>query len=141
MPGQECVPRLSSERASSQDGSMHSPVTRDRGRQAPLAMDADRFRALGHSLVDRLASLLESIPRGPVTRDESPASVREALGLDSGLPEKGSDAAALLSSTASQLFGHSLFNAHPRFFGYITSSPAPIGILADLLASALNPNV
>src|SRR5205814_6103427 len=30
---------------------------------------------------------------------------------------------------------------HPRFFGYITSSPAPIGMLGDLLAAALNPNV
>jgi glutamate/tyrosine decarboxylase-like PLP-dependent enzyme len=39
------------------------------------------------------------------------------------------------------LFAHSLFNGHPRFFGYITSSPAPIGMLGDLLASAINPNV
>ena len=31
---------------------------------------------------------------------------------------------------------HSLFNAHPRFFGYITASPAPIGILGDFLAAA-----
>jgi glutamate/tyrosine decarboxylase-like PLP-dependent enzyme len=38
------------------------------------------------------------------------------------------------------LFEHSLFNGHPRFFGYITASPAPIGILGDLLAAALNPN-
>jgi aromatic-L-amino-acid/L-tryptophan decarboxylase len=36
---------------------------------------------------------------------------------------------------------HSLLNGHPRFFGYITSSPAPIGMLGDLLASALNANV
>jgi len=104
-------------------------------------MDAARFRALGHSLVDQIASLLESIPSGPVTRDESPPAVRQALALDSALPEKGTDAATLLTSTARQLFEHSLFNAHPRFFGYITSSPAPIGILGDLLASALNPNV
>jgi len=39
------------------------------------------------------------------------------------------------------LTGHSLFNGHPRFLGYITSSAAPIGALADLLAAALNPNV
>jgi glutamate/tyrosine decarboxylase-like PLP-dependent enzyme len=32
-------------------------------------------------------------------------------------------------------------NGHPRFFGYITSSPAPIGMLADLLAAAVNANV
>ena len=104
-------------------------------------MDAERFRALGHSLVDRIATLLESIPNGPVTRDESPAAVRDALGLNNSLPEEGTDAATLLASTAEQLFEHSLFNGHPRFFGYITSSPAPIGILGDLLASAVNPNV
>jgi len=34
-----------------------------------------------------------------------------------------------------------LFNGHPKFLGYITSSPTPIGALADMLASAVNPNV
>jgi len=116
---------------------MHSIDRRD----TPLAMDAARFRELGHALVDQIASHLDAIPRGPVTRDRTPSGVREALGLNGGLPEEGTDAAALLASTTKQLFEHSLFNAHPRFFGYITSSPAPIGMLGDLLASALNPNV
>jgi glutamate/tyrosine decarboxylase-like PLP-dependent enzyme len=39
------------------------------------------------------------------------------------------------------LIQHSLFNGHPRFWGYVTSSAAPIGALADLLASAINANV
>jgi glutamate/tyrosine decarboxylase-like PLP-dependent enzyme len=104
-------------------------------------MDAEQFRALGQALVDQIASLLESVPRGPVTRDESPSDVRAALGLNGGLPDEGSDVATLLTTTAGQLFEHSLFNGHPRFFGYITSSPAPIGMLGDLLASAINPNV
>ena len=120
---------------------MDSSVTRARGRQAPLAMDAEQFRALGHSLVDQIASQLEAVPRGPVTRDESPSAVRSALDLNGGLPQEGTDAATLLTTTATRLFEHSLFNGHPRFFGYITSSPAPIGILGDLLASAVNPNV
>ena len=60
--------------------------------------------------------------------------------LNGGLPESGSDPAELLRSVAPQLRDHSLYNGHPRFFGYITSSPAPIGILADMLAAALNPN-
>jgi aromatic-L-amino-acid/L-tryptophan decarboxylase len=110
-------------------------------RDAPLAMDAESFRAAGHQLVDQLAGLLASIPGRPVTPNESPTAVREALGLDGPLPEHGTDAAALLEETARLLFDHSLFNAHPRFFGYITAPPAPIGILGDFLASALNPNV
>src|SRR5688572_33475119 len=120
---------------------MSSPPSQTAGRRAPLAMDAEEFKTLGHALVDQVASLLESVPRGPVTRGESPPAIREAFGLNGGLPQQGTDAAGLLTSTAARLFEHSLFNAHPRFFGYITSSPAPIGMLADLLASAVNPNV
>src|SRR5207247_2298338 len=92
-------------------------------------------------LVDQLTDLLEAVPRGPVTRDQSPSAVREALDLAGPLPEFGTAAGPLLKQTAQLLFDHSLFNAHPRFFGYITASPAPIGILGDFLASALNPNV
>jgi len=110
-------------------------------RRAPLEMDAGQFRAIGHALVDQIAASLDAIPRGPVTKDRTPAAVREALGLNGPLPSEGTDAATLVSSTTKQLFDHSLFNAHPRFWGYITSSPAPIGILGDFLASALNPNV
>jgi len=104
-------------------------------------MDADTFRTLGHALVDQLAELVASVPGRPVTPDESPSAVREALGLRGPLPESGTDAAALLAEIAPRLFEHSLFNAHPRFFGYITAPPAPIGILGDFLASALNANV
>ena len=110
-------------------------------REAALAMDAATFRVLGHRLVDQVANFLEAIPRGPVTHNESPSAVREALDLTGPLPELGMDPAPLLEGTARLLFDHSLFNGHPRFFGYITAPPAPIGILGDFLAAAVNPNV
>jgi aromatic-L-amino-acid/L-tryptophan decarboxylase len=116
-------------------------MTKDTNRHAALAMDAATFRMLGHQLVDQLADCLTAVPRGPVTRGEAPSTVRAALNLTGPLPESGSDPGPLLEQTARLLFDHSLFNAHPRFFGYITASPAPIGILGDFLASALNPNV
>ena len=120
----------------------HEP--RDDGqppRRAALAMDAATFRALGHRLVDRIAERLDAIPHGPVTRDAPPSAVRDALGLAGPLPDAGMDPGPLLERTADLLFDHSLFNAHPRFFGYITAAPAPIGMLGDLLAAAVNPNV
>jgi glutamate/tyrosine decarboxylase-like PLP-dependent enzyme len=103
-------------------------------------MDAETFRALGHRLVDQLAASLDAIARGPITRDESPSAVRQALELSGPLPETGVDPGVLLERTAQRLFEHSLFNAHPRFFGYITAGPAPIGVLGDFLASAINAN-
>ena len=110
-------------------------------RDAPLRMDADEFRRAGHSLVDAIAGFLDSLPQRPLTRSESPQKVQGALGADAGLPENGSDAGGLLAHASKLLFEHSLFNGHPRFFGYITSSPAPIGMLGDLLAAAVNSNV
>src|SRR3954470_23167425 len=104
-------------------------------------MDTEQFRTLGHRLIDQLADYLETLPRRPVTRDETPSAIRDALHLNRPLPEAGRAPGPLLEQITRLLFDHSLFNAHPRFFGYITAPPAPIGILGDLIASALNPNV
>ena len=95
-------------------------------RHAPLAMDAETFRRLGHQLVDQVATRLSAIPQGPVTRVEPPSAVREALDLLAPLPEAGTEPGRLLEEATRGLFEHSLFNGHPRFFGYITSSPALI---------------
>ena len=104
-------------------------------------MEPAAFREVGHRLVDEIAEFLEKMPDGPVTRDEAAPAVRSALDLTRALPEQGSGAWELLRRASHALFEHSLFNGHPRFFGYITSSPAPIGMLGDLLAAAVNPNM
>jgi glutamate/tyrosine decarboxylase-like PLP-dependent enzyme len=110
-------------------------------RVAPLAMSSEQFRALGTQLIDRIAEFLDSIPQRPVTPAESPSLVRKALQADRPCPQHGADPSQLLNQAADLLFDHSLFNGHPRFWGYVTSSAAPIGALGDLLAAAVNPNV
>ncbi|HEX2166327.1 MAG TPA: aminotransferase class V-fold PLP-dependent enzyme [Longimicrobiales bacterium] len=110
-------------------------------RDVPLAMTAAEFRRAGHDLVDMIAQFLESVPERPVARNGSPQSVRTLLRTGEPLPQSGISSGEALRSAAEALFDHSLFNGHPRFFGYITSSPAPIGMLGDLLAAAVNANV
>lgn len=112
-----------------------------RSRNAPLEMSGDQFRSLGHELVDQIAGFLESMRAHPVTPAESSDDIRAALAAHLALPEKGRDAGSLLQTAAKLLFEHSLLNGHPRFYGYITSSPAPLGMLAELLAASVNPNV
>jgi glutamate/tyrosine decarboxylase-like PLP-dependent enzyme len=109
-------------------------------RNAPLQMTADEFRAAGHRLVDQIATRLARVPEGPVTPAESPETVRAAFRTERTLPGDGSDPQTLLTDATELLFDHSMLNGHPRFFGYITSSPAPIGILGDFIASAVNAN-
>ena len=109
-------------------------------RNSPLEIDPEDFRRLGHDLVDRIAGLLAALRDTPVARAATPAQVRAVLPPDP-VPETGADPAELLAEASRLLFEYSSFNAHPRFFGYISGAPAPIGILADLLASAINANV
>lgn len=111
------------------------------GRDVPIGMEPEEFRHIGYRLVDRIAKHLEALPHGPVTPGRSPEAVRETLGAGRPLPDMGGDAGKILEEVAELLFTESLFNGHPRFFGYITASPAPVGMLADLLAAAVNPNV
>ncbi len=106
----------------------------------PIDLPPEDFRALGHRLVDDLADFFAAMPGGKVTPAESPAEVR-ALLPQGGLPERGAPAGDLLREAVQLVTRHSLHNGHPRFFGYITSSAAPLGALADLLAAAVNPNV
>ena len=121
--------------------SSHLRLDQLRSRAAPLEMTAEQFRSLGHDIVDRIAGFLVSVRTHRVTPAESPEEVREALAAARALPEEGRDPDELLRDAADLLFAHSLFNGHPRFYGYITSSAAPIGMLADLLAAAVNANV
>lgn len=103
-------------------------------------MSPDEFRELGHHLVNRIADFLGSLPGRPVAPGESRDAVKALLG-NRPLPERGEAAGPLLDRAADLLFDHSTFNGHPRFYGFITSSAAPLGALADLLAAAVNPNV
>ncbi len=109
-------------------------------RTSTLNISSDEFRNAGHRLVDRIADFFDSLPQRPVTTGESPSAIRQTLDTGRTLPNKGADTAELLNNAAGLLFDHSLFNAHPRFWGYVTSSAAPIGVLGELLAAATNPN-
>jgi aromatic-L-amino-acid/L-tryptophan decarboxylase len=110
-------------------------------RTTALDLSPEEFRRIGHDLVDLIASHLATLPSRPVTRGETPAEIRPLFGFERSLPERGEDPATALFEAARLLFDHSLFNGHPRFWGYVTASPAPIGMLADFLAAAANPNV
>jgi aromatic-L-amino-acid/L-tryptophan decarboxylase len=109
-------------------------------RKAPIEIPPEEFRRLGHGLIDQIADFLASLPERPVTPGESPSILRQVLKTDEPLGEYGSNPEFLLKHIAELLFDHSLHNGHPRFWGYITSSAAPIGALGDLLAAAVNPN-
>ena len=109
-------------------------------RVSPIKMGKEEFRKIGYNLIDTIAGFFDSIDEKSVTTGETPTAIQHILGTTS-LPEKGTSASELFIRTSDLLLNHSLLNGHPKFLGYITSSPAPVGALADLLGAAVNPNV
>jgi aromatic-L-amino-acid decarboxylase len=112
---------------------------KESGVHAAGEMDSAEFRRAGHWLIDALADFYESLPERPITPGESAADLGAIL-PPAPLPQEGCAGTDLLESITPLLFDHSLHNGHPRFFGYITSSAAPLGALADLLAAGINQN-
>ena len=108
-------------------------------RHAPIELQPAAFRAAGHELIDTIADLLAHLEELPVARNQEPADINALL--PHALPQAGTDVQKLLRETARLLIDRSTFTAHPQFYGYVVGSAAPIGVLGDLLASAINPNV
>ncbi|MBC6988531.1 pyridoxal phosphate-dependent decarboxylase family protein [Hymenobacter sp. BT491] len=109
-------------------------------RKAPIELGKAEFQVIGHQLVDAIANFLDAIEEKPVTTGEAPKQL-QALLPSALLPETGASATEVLAKATDLVLNHSLLNGHPKFLGYITSSAAPLGALADLLAAAVNANV
>jgi glutamate/tyrosine decarboxylase-like PLP-dependent enzyme len=107
---------------------------------SPVEISKEEFRRVGYQLVDSISEFIDEIDKKRITTGESPEEIAE-IAYRSNLPEEGSSPEEILEKMSEFLLNHSLLNGHPKFFGYITSSPSPIGALADLLAAAINPNV
>ncbi len=115
-------------------------MDKENHRISPIEINKDEFREIGYRLVDTISDFYDTIHEKPVTTGETPNQIQTVLGNDL-LPDNGTSVSELFIKTSNLLLNHSLLNGHPKFFGYITSSPSQIGALADFLAAAINPNV
>ncbi len=108
--------------------------------KVPLDMGAEEFREQGHMLVDKIADFLEDLGERNVHTPEAAKTAHEALGTGC-LPSGGTKASEVIAEISDLLMEQSLFNGHPRFWGYVNGSASPIGALGDLLGSSINANV
>jgi aromatic-L-amino-acid/L-tryptophan decarboxylase len=101
--------------------------------------DLDEFRSAGHALIDAVADHLEGLPDGPVWRP-LPDGLRTAL-LELPLPDGPTGLDVLGETMTADVLPHAMGNGHPAFFGWVNSPPALAGVLASLVAAAMNPSV
>ncbi|MCC6179568.1 MAG: amino acid decarboxylase [Chloroflexi bacterium] len=103
-----------------------------------LAVDPEDLRRLGYRAVDLAVAHLVNLVERPVFQPMTPDERRDLLGQP--LPGQGVTPDHVLDQVRDTVLTRPMGNGHPRFFGWINSPPAPLGILADLLAAALNPS-
>ncbi len=106
------------------------------GGAAPLAVHPKVFRDELAAAADWVASYLLGVGQRPVTRPMPPAH-RQAMATAS-LPQDGQDLGSLLEFVDRAIAPYPTGNGHPAFFAWINSPPSPAGVIAELLATAVN---
>lgn len=103
-----------------------------------LALDPETFRQLGYRAVDMAADHLAGIRDRPVYWPMTPEQRAELLGQP--LPLNGLAPTEILDRFAETVLPFPMGNGHPRFFGWVNSPPAHLGVIAELLAAAMDPS-
>ena len=97
----------------------------------------DQMRQLGHQMIDDLFDYWQSLRDQKIWKP-IPLEVKEFL--NQPIPENGQDPAEVYEDFKQYIFPYNKGNVHPRFFAWIQGTGTPLGVLADLLASGMNPN-
>lgn len=82
------------------------------------------------------AQYLSDLPQRPVARP-LPPQVRSRLRTGQ-LPRSGGEFGGVLDFVRDEIAPYPTGNGHPAFFAWVNSPPAPAGLVADLLACAIN---
>lgn len=99
-------------------------------------MDPAEFRRHGHALIDWIADYLAGSERYPVLARVQPGDVRRAL--SERPPAHGEPFEAIWADFERVLVPALTHWNHPGFFAYFAISASGPGVLAELLAAALN---
>jgi aromatic-L-amino-acid/L-tryptophan decarboxylase len=108
------------------------------GGSSPVEIDPDAFRELGYRAVDLATEYLRGQRSRPPFHLMDDRERAELLALET--PEEGWEPERILTFLSERILPHT-FGAHPRFYGWIVPSSAPLGALGDLLSSVANPNL
>jgi len=100
--------------------------------------DWDAMRLLGHRMVDDMMDYLQTIRDRPVWQP-IPSEVRAHF--NEPLPQQPQGPAQPYQEFLETVLPYNLGTSHPRFWGWVCGTGTPLAMLADLLASAINPNM
>ena len=99
--------------------------------------DWEEFRKLAHEALDGAIDFVHSVRERPVWQPV-PESVK--VELAESLPVNGQGIQAVYRDFLKLVFPYAVGNIHPRFFGWVHGAGLPSGIVAEVMAAAMNAN-
>jgi glutamate/tyrosine decarboxylase-like PLP-dependent enzyme len=104
-----------------------------------LTLDAEQRRRLWQDVDEAIESYVEGVRTARVAPVLDPASLRSRLATwDFARPAPPEET---LRFVIEGLWGHQVHTAHPRYFGLFNPAPASMGVAADALVAAFNPQL
>lgn len=100
--------------------------------------DWQALRQLGHRMLDDMFDHLQNIRQRPVWQ---PIPARVKSDLKKPLPLDPRPLESIYQDFLENIMPYQLGNTHPRFWGWVIGTGSATGMLAEMLASAMNPNV
>jgi glutamate/tyrosine decarboxylase-like PLP-dependent enzyme len=100
--------------------------------------DWDALRALSHQMVDDMMDYLMTVRHRPVWQSV-PKPVRERL--HEPVPQEPSPVEAVYEQFKENIAPYPTGNIHPRFWGWVMGNGTPVAMLAEMLASGMNPHL
>ncbi len=103
-----------------------------------FAFDSETRRRLGYRLIDQIDAYFASLPDRPV---QLPVEQRTFGPLNTPLPEMGEDAGKVLDDLCRELTDKGFHVPAANYFGLMNPTPTYMGVLAEALVAALNPQL
>jgi glutamate/tyrosine decarboxylase-like PLP-dependent enzyme len=100
--------------------------------------DWNELRELGHRMLDDMFEYMQNLRDQPAWQPY-PAEARAAIG--GAVPQSETDAAAVYENFKQNILPYPNGNIHPRFWGWVQGTGTPLGVLSEMLAATMNPNV
>jgi aromatic-L-amino-acid decarboxylase len=98
----------------------------------------EELRQLGHRMVDDMMHYLQTVSERPAWQPLSESAIGN---LHQTLPQSPQTAQSVYEEFLTTILPYNKNNIHPRFWSWVEGGGTPFGMLADMLASGMNPNL
>jgi len=98
----------------------------------------DQIKKIGHQMLDDMFAHFETLRDQPVWQ-QIPSEAKKSI--DQDVPMDGTPIEAVYEQFRKDIFPYPTGNVHPRFWGWVMTNGSATSMLADMLASGMNPHL